>query len=161
MGWSNGYQHTPTISVHFLMDFHFPRGFPCLCLQNKILRNQDTAFFLLPSLSELWRVEAMMLQAGVLLWAHGQGVWVVTLFNPLVKHMAKQLLPIHVLQQLPSALLSAAPAAGEAREERGVSCSVHQTLITACLRNVCLRNPEAFLWVAALKLSGKCRCFFY
>lgn len=81
----------------------------------------------------------------VLLWAHGQGVWVVTLFNPLVKHMAKQLLPIHVLQQLPSALLSAAPAAGEAREERGVSCSVHQTLITACLRNVCLRNPEAFL----------------
>lgn len=73
-----------------------------------------------------------MLQAGVLLWAHGQGVRVVTEFNPLepVEHMVKQLLPIHVLWQLPSALLCTAPAAGEAREKRGFHppCTTHCSL---------------------------------
>lgn len=43
----------------------------------------------------------------------------VTEFNPLklIEHMAKQLLPIYVLQQLPLALPSTAPAGGEATEK--------------------------------------------
>lgn len=43
----------------------------------------------------------------------------VTEFNPLepIKHMAKQLFPIYVLQQLPLALPSTAPAGGEATEK--------------------------------------------
>lgn len=52
-------------------------------------------------------------QAGYCLGArqlHVQEFWTVTEFNPLepVEHMAKQLLPIYVLQQLPSALAAAA-----------------------------------------------------
>lgn len=62
----------------------------------------------------------------------------VTEFNPLepIKHMDKQLLPIYVLQQLPSALPSTAPAGGEATEK---SLCTHTFL---------------FLWAACGLLAG-------
>lgn len=116
---------------------------------------------------------------------HVQEFWVVREFNSLesIEHMAKHLLPIWVLQQLPSTL--AAPALPQHQllgKKRGFSSSEHPhtpvplnclpvghwpagRLCCRLLKEhwslVCLGNAQAFLRVAALKLRGKYSCFFY
>lgn len=100
----------------------------------------------------------------------------VTEFNPSepTEHMAKQLLPISGLQQLPLALPSTAPAG---RDATGKSLCTHTFLFlwTACgfAGSLCcrllkehpslvyLRNSLVLLWVVCLKLKEKYRCFIY
>lgn len=114
MGWSDGFQYTRSTSIHFLMGFHFPQRFSLLLSSKQNLKN-DTAFFLLsPSLCPKgWKQWCCRQRQGYCLGArqlHVQEFRVLTEFNPLepVEHMAKQLLPIYVLQQLPLALAAAA-----------------------------------------------------